>query len=115
MALDDLDRRLTAYAQAVDSMSTNLVELDEDPNRKLLAGATLTGVTAARWAPAAEALAQTWGWFSQFKDLVTQAQHLRGSQSRLRPDQLAELTRILTGPCVELATTQVPAAEHGLL
>jgi hypothetical protein len=112
--LDDLDRILAGYLQAIDSMATNMVELDEDSNRKLLAGATLTGMTKERWALANEAFAQMWGWFSQFKDLYGQAKDIRGTKPRLPPDQQAELARILTGPCVELATEQVPAAERTL-
>src|SRR4051794_4100586 len=95
-------------------MATHLVELDEDPNRKLLAGATLTGLTAARWAPANEAFAQMWGWFTQFKDQVVAAQQLRGDKPRLPPDQEADLARLLSGPCIELATEQVPAADRRL-
>jgi hypothetical protein len=113
--LDDLDRILAGYLQAIDTMATNMVELDGDPNRKLLAGATLTGVTKQRWDPANEAFAQMWGWFSQFKELYGQAKEIRGSKSRLPADQEAELARILTGPCVELATGQVPVAERKLL
>ena len=115
MSLDDLDRRLAGYSQAVDAMATNLVELDEDPNRKLLAGATLTGLTAARWAPVNEAFAQMWGWFTQFKDQVGAAQQLRGNKPRLPPDQEGDLARLLSGPCIELATEQVPAADRRLL
>lgn len=96
-------------------MSTNLMALDEDANRKLLAGATLTGVTAARWGPANDAFAQMWGWFTQFKEQVTAAQQLRGNKPRLPPEQEAVLDRILAGPCIELATEQVPAADRHLL
>lgn len=115
MNLDDLDRRLSSYLGAIDSMSTNLVELDQDPNRKLLAGATLTGLTAARWGNATEDFASMWAWFSQFKDLVTQAQQIRGGKPRLAPEQVAPLEQLLEGPCVELATEQAPVAERQLL
>ncbi len=108
MTLDEIDRTLARFHEAAERMTANLVELDSDPNRKLLDKASSTGVTADRWAPAAEALTQLWQWFSQFKDLLARADQLRGNK------KLSELSELLGGQSIELSRDQVPLAERGL-
>jgi ABC-type transporter Mla subunit MlaD len=108
VTLDEIDRTLARFHEAAERMTANLVELDSDPNRKLLDKASLTGVTAERWAPAAEALTQLWQWFSQLKDLVERADQLRAGK------KLPELNDVLGGQSVELSRDQVPLAERGL-
>ena len=108
MTLDEIDRTLARFHEAAERMTANLVELDSDPNRKLLDKASSTGVTADRWAPAAEALTQLWQWFSQFKDLLARADQLRGNK------KLPELSELLGGQSIELSRDQVLLAERGL-
>jgi hypothetical protein len=96
-------------------MSTNLLELEQDPNRKLLDGAALTGETAHRWGDAKQALTQLWQWFTRFQDVLTRATGLRGTKSRLEPDKQRQLEQLLCGTSVELSTELIPLAERPLL
>jgi hypothetical protein len=113
--IDEIDRTLARFHEAAERMTANLVELDSDPNRKLLAQATLTGVTAERWAPAAEAITQLWQWFAQFKDLLDRADEIRtGKGGVANKDRLAALNRMVGGQSIELSRDQVPLAERGL-
>jgi hypothetical protein len=115
MNLAELDQQLQRYRQAADAMSTNLLDLEGDSNRKLLDGATLTGESARRWGEAKGALAQLWQWFSRFQDVVTKATELRGTRSRIEPDKLRQVEILLCGQSIELSTEQIPLAERPLL
>jgi hypothetical protein len=112
--LAEIDQRLERYKQAADAMGTNLLDLEGDPNRRLLDGAALTGVTATRWNDAKQALAQLWQWFSRFQEVVTKATELRGTKPRVEPDRLRQLDQLLGGTSVELSTELIPLAERPL-
>lgn len=110
-----MDAALAQFNRAIDVMTANLFELENDPNRKVLEGASLTGITASRWAEARQSLAQLWQWFTMFKDLVERASTLRGTRGRPGPAQLAELDRLLGGPSIELSAEQIPLSRRALL
>jgi hypothetical protein len=113
--LDEIDRTLAGFRHAIDVMTANLFELENDTNRKLLDRAALTGVTAARWTEAGRALSQLWQWFTQFKDVVDRATALRGTRGRINPPELGQLDQLLGGPSVELSAEQIPLSRRGLL
>ena len=91
-------------------MSTNLVALDEDPEPQA-AGRRHPhrGRPPPAGPSAAEALAQTWAWFSQFKDLVDPGPADPGHQAPPVPRPAGRTDPDPDRPCVELATEQVPA------
>jgi hypothetical protein len=115
MILAEIDQQLQRYRQAADAMSTNLLELEQDPNRKLLDGASLTGETARRWGEAKQAMTQLWQWFTRFQDVVGQATDLRGPKPRIELDKQRQLEQLLCGTSVELSTEQIPLNERPLL
>jgi hypothetical protein len=115
VTLDEIDRTLAGFRQAIDVMTANLFELENDSNRKVLDQAALTGVTAAKWGEASRSLAQMWQWFTQFQDVVERATTLRGSKGRVNAPQLAQLDQLLGGPSVELSAEQVPLSRRALL
>ena len=49
MNLAQIDDTLRGLRQASERMTDNLMELENDPTRKVLDQASLTGVTAERW------------------------------------------------------------------
>jgi hypothetical protein len=115
MTRDEIDLALSRLRAVADRIGANLLELDRDPSRQLLEGATLRGETAARWADARLALASVWDWFTRFNALLEQAVTLRGTRPRLTPDRETELTALLTGPSIELARDDVPLAARELV
>src|ERR1700730_3908024 len=103
MTLDEIDRTLASFRQAIESMTANLFELENDSTRQVLQQGSLTGATAGQWAKASRALDQLWQWFTQFKDVVERATVLRGTRARVGTAPLAELSQLIDGPSIELS------------
>jgi hypothetical protein len=114
MTLEDTDRALQRLRDAAERIRANLLELELDPNRRLLDESALEGGTAARWSAASATLTQLWEWHALLDALLERAAALRGAR-RPRPDQLAELGALLEGPSLAFASTEVPLAQRDLL
>jgi hypothetical protein len=115
VTLDELDRTLARFHHAVEVMTANLFELENDPNRKLLATARLTGITAGRWAEASRSLSQLWQWFTLFKDVVERAMSLRGTRAKASPDVQRQLDELVNSPSIQLSAEQIPLSRRALL
>jgi hypothetical protein len=115
VTLDEIDRTLARFNQAVEVMTANLFELESDPNRKLLDTATLSGVTAGRWTEASRSLSQLWQWFTLFKDVVERARALRGTKTRVSPDTQRQLDELVNGASILLSAEQIPLSRRALL
>jgi hypothetical protein len=89
-----------------DTMQANLLDLDGSFGKRLLAGAQLTGVSKQRWETASAALSALWDTFSTYSGVVDRAGGLAGG--RLGPRELAEISRLLTGPSVEVVRAPGP-------
>jgi hypothetical protein len=108
MTLAELDDTLQRLRGDADAIGSNLVELDADPNRKLLEHATLTGESGQRWNDASRALANLWVLLARFTTLLDQAGELRGTRARLSPAQQQQLEALLTGQSIELERAEIP-------
>jgi hypothetical protein len=108
MTLAELDDTLQRLRGDADAIGSNLVELDTDPNRKLLEHATLTGESGQRWDDASRALANMWVLLARFTALLDQAAELRGTRARLNPSQEQQLETLLTGQSIELERAEIP-------
>ena len=116
MTIDDLDRDLERYRSAADTVSSNLLELDGDPNRQLLETAPLTGTTAGEWDDARRALTSVWDWFARFTTFLDQAAELRVSpRTRLAPGRERALADFLSQPSIELGSDAIPLRDRDLL
>ncbi|BBH71169.1 hypothetical protein ACTI_78540 [Actinoplanes sp. OR16] len=109
-ALTRADTELERLEDAVSAMAANLVELDENPDRKELGATALTGRTATAWADAEDALARLWQGHRQLGELIARARALRG-QRRVDADAY---TRLVLGGSITLSTSTVPLAQRGL-
>jgi hypothetical protein len=109
MKPDDLDRRLDRLHETAERISANLVELEIDSSRQLLEASTLVGESAARWSAANNALTELWRRHGLLEALLQRADKLRGSR------HADELRSLLTGPSIELASSEVPLAQRDLL
>ncbi|MGH9126512.1 MAG: hypothetical protein ACRDZ8_17560 [Acidimicrobiales bacterium] len=114
MDLATIDRHLAQLRTTVDAMSTNLVDLENDPTRTRLDQAALTGTTAEQWAQAKANLTSLWSWFSLLNDTIQHATTLRGTKGRLDPATLAQLDAMVNGPSITLATADIPLSQRGL-
>ncbi|BAL90548.1 hypothetical protein AMIS_53280 [Actinoplanes missouriensis 431] len=110
-ALTRADTELERLENALTAMAANLVELDENPDRKELGATALTGRTATAWADAEDALARLWQGHRQLGEVIAQARALRGQR---RVDAQA-YTRLVLGGSITLSTSTVPLAQRGLL
>jgi hypothetical protein len=101
--------KLRALHAAAERVSANLVELELDSGRQLLAASTLRGESAERWSKADGALTELWRRHGLLQDLLERAGRLQGSR---HADELRDL---LWGASIELASTDVPLAQRSLL
>jgi hypothetical protein len=97
-----------------DGVQVNLLDLDGSFGKRLLAGATLTGETKARWDAAAALLTSLWEIFGAYSAVIDQAALLLTRVRRSSSPELAEITGLLTGPSVALARPPAPLAERRL-
>jgi hypothetical protein len=106
---DELEIKLTQLRGAAERIGQNLVELELDSGRQLLAASTLAGASATRWSAASAALTELWQWNGLLEDLIRRAEKLRGGR---RSDQLRDQ---LEGQSIELSASEVPLANRNLL
>jgi hypothetical protein len=94
-------------------MQANLLDLEGSFGRRLLAGATLTGITRQRWESAAGDLAALWDLYEAYSAVIDRAAETLAR----RPGQkgLAEITALLNGPSVEIDRGPAPLARRNLV
>jgi hypothetical protein len=95
-----------------DIIQANLLDLDGSFGKRLLAGATLTGITRQRWESAAGTLAALWQLYEAYSAVIDRAAEALAR----RPGQkeLAAITALLTGPSVEIDRGPAPLARRDL-
>jgi hypothetical protein len=114
LSREEVDRALDRLGTDSDRIATSLVDMDSHAGHQLLRGATLSGRTAQRWAETSVAMATLWEQFAAYRGMVDKAREVRARRSRPGDDELAELTRLLTEPVVELDSEEVPIERRGL-
>jgi hypothetical protein len=103
--MTDREQAVAAVAAAVgerDTIQQNLLDLDGSFGKRLLAGATLTGVTKQRWDAAAAGLTTLWETFTAYSAVVDRAAEILAGLRRSPGPQLTEITSLLNGPSVQL-------------
>ena len=108
MSLLELDQERERLVVTSEHIGSNLMELQRDPTREMLDLAVLDGVTATRWAAAAQNSEQLWSWYTKHTARLDEATRLRGARRSLSGTQEAELRSLLTGPSIELSDSTVP-------
>lgn len=91
-----------------EAIQANLLELDGSFVKQMLEGAALTGQTRQRWTAAAASLAALWQTYLAYSAVVDRIAAL-GNARRPSKRELAELTGLLTGGCVQLPDVPAPA------
>jgi hypothetical protein len=112
---DEVDGALRRLRDDRERIGAALAELEAHPGHALLEGAGLTGETARRQGELRSRTAALWSLFDLYGRVLGDAERLRARHPRPGQAQLAELTRLLTGPSVELPAPQVPLERRTLL
>jgi hypothetical protein len=95
-----------------DIIQANLLDLDGSFGKRLLAGATLTGITRQRWESAAATLAALWELYAAYSAVIDRAAEALARRPGQR--ELADITALLTGPSVEIDRGPAPLAHRNL-
>src|SRR5262249_45156097 len=77
-----LDDELPRLAGVTERVRANLLEMELDPGRQLIAMSTLEGETAGRWAVANTALGRLWAWLELLDGVLASARTERGTRPR---------------------------------
>jgi hypothetical protein len=115
MDLQEIDGNLRRLRDAAEAIRSNLLEVELDPNRKLLDSSALAGESSKRWSEASTTLAQLWQWHQQLERLLDRATQLRGDRARVADKRLEELGELLCGSSIELPSEHVPLEQRHLL
>jgi hypothetical protein len=123
MNLDQIDALIQEWQEKLRLATDNILEITDLITYKRLAGetgfsaASLEGVTAARVAPALDAMRELWQGLPLLNDAVNKAAALRKSVNRLFPsgDTLKEIERLLTQASIELPPLTNELARRTLL
>ncbi|HEX4292373.1 MAG TPA: hypothetical protein VH021_25850 [Trebonia sp.] len=97
-----------------EAIQANLLELDGSFVKQMLEGAALTGQTRQRWTAAAASLAALWEAYLAYSAVVDRIAALGTGGHRPSKRELAELTALLTGGCVQLPDTVGGTARRDL-
>ncbi len=111
---DKIDELLARYTAAEARIAANLLELDEHPTFKILAGGGLRGATLAKVGSAMERSPDLWRWLSQLQRVLADARDIR-DDGRMNSERRARITELLTGRSILLHVDERSLAQRGLL
>ncbi|POM24493.1 hypothetical protein BTM25_31220 [Actinomadura rubteroloni] len=112
---DAVDDALRVQRDERDRVSAALLDLEAQPGYRLLTGASVTGATALAREEIRARAAELWDWFDRYTRTLRATEDLRARHGRPGRAELAELTRLLTGPSVAPPEHEVPLADRTLL
>ncbi|WP_146877604.1 hypothetical protein [Actinomadura madurae] len=115
LSRDEADRMLARLQDEKERIGAALLELEAHHGYQLLEGANLTGRTLSVQSDVRSRMASLWLLFDLYGRVLTEAGELRARHAKPGQAQLAELTRLLDGPSVELPAQEVPLERRTLL
>lgn len=115
MTREEADEALVRLRDERERVSAGMLDLDAHPGHRMLDGAALSGASAELQARVADRTSRLWTLFDRYQGALSAAEELRARHARPKPPELAELTRLLGGPAVELEPERVPLEKRGLL
>ncbi|MFJ8826384.1 hypothetical protein ACIREE_32015 [Streptomyces sp. NPDC102467] len=104
MDRDEVDRALARLGAEHEAIETSLLALQDHAGRRLLEGAELTGATRDRWAAAEQAITLLWSYFDAYADALRTAREVRSRRKWPNRDDLVQLTEVLRGEAVTVAS-----------
>ncbi|TDD68810.1 hypothetical protein E1293_36635 [Actinomadura darangshiensis] len=115
MSRDEADASLARLLDEKERIGAALLELEAHQGYQLLEGAALDGETLRVQSDVRSRMAYLWLLFDLYGRVLGAAEDLRARHGRPGQAQLAELTRLLDGPSVELPAKEVPLERRTLL
>lgn len=115
LSREGAEHALLGARDELDRITTALLDLDANPGHRLLDGARLSGVTERRWNETRARMTTLWTLYDAHKRVVEDAQQIFDRRSEPDEAELVELTRLLTGPSVELTIEAPPLEQRTLL
>ncbi|MFE2047146.1 hypothetical protein [Streptomyces sp. NPDC059459] len=103
MDRDEVDRALARLGAEHEAIETSLLALQDHAGRRLLEGASLTGVTAERWTAAEASITLLWNCFDAYTGALRTAREIRSRRRWSSREDLVELTELLRGEAVTMA------------
>jgi hypothetical protein len=104
MDRDEVDRALARLGAEHEAVESSLLALQDHAGRRLLEGAELTGTTRERWASAERAITLLWAYFDAYAGALRTARAVRERRRWSSREDLAELTELLRGESVTVAS-----------
>ncbi|MET9499986.1 hypothetical protein [Streptomyces sp. NPDC006552] len=101
---DEADRALARLGAEHEAIETSLFALQDHAGRRLLEGARLTGATRERWAAAEQAITLLWSYFDAYTGALRAAREIRARRKWPNRDDLTQLTELLRGESVTVAS-----------
>jgi hypothetical protein len=114
LSQDVVDRELNRLTTDGDRIAEALVALEAHPGYSFLQGGTITGRTEQRWQAALADIALLYQRFGSYTSVLAKAREVRARRNRPGAAELAELTTLLRGSAVELATEEIPLGQRNL-
>ncbi len=111
---DDVDRELSRLTTDGDRIAEALVALEAHPGYGFLRGATLSGRTERLWQAAQSDIELLYQRFNSYGTVLTKAREVRARRNRPGTAELTELTTLLRGDAVVLATEEIPLGRRNL-
>ncbi|PSJ24145.1 hypothetical protein B7P34_34965 [Streptosporangium nondiastaticum] len=107
---EEADRALARLGAEHEAVESSLLALQDHAGRRLLEGAELTGETRSRWAAAEALIGQLWAYFDAYTAALTTARELRARRRWPTQGELSELTELLRGSGITLASPSTAAS-----
>lgn len=108
MTREDADQALATLASGYERIATAMYAIDSHPGLAFLKTGTLSGRTLAARRDTQARIDVLWAQFGALRGLLEAAKTVRAQRSRPGGDELAELTRLLHDPVVELDAGGMP-------
>ncbi|MBH5334878.1 hypothetical protein IHE55_08765 [Streptomyces pactum] len=105
MGREEVDRALARLGAEHEAIESSLLALQDHAGRRLLEGASLTGVTKDRWATTEQAISLLWTYFDAYTEALGTAREVRARRRWPSPSDLAELSELLGGRAVTLPSS----------
>ncbi|MGW3492358.1 hypothetical protein [Streptomyces sp. NPDC001020] len=110
MDRDEVDRALARLGAEHEAIETSLFALQDHAGRRLLEGAELTGVTKVRWMSTEASITLLWAYFDAYKATLRTAREIRARRRWSSREDLTELTELLRGASVTVASSAATTA-----
>ncbi|MDR3083580.1 MAG: hypothetical protein LBV60_22130 [Streptomyces sp.] len=110
MDRDEVDRALARLGAEHEAIETSLFALQDHAGRRLLEGAELTGVTKVRWMSTDASITLLWTYFDAYTATLRTARETRARRRWSSREDLTELTELLRGTSVTVASSAAATA-----